>query len=120
MSGNLYPKYYKGENSLEVTQRNCKVEQQDKFSILKKIELGSLTDEGGKKANVNIATFDHVGLFKINDILNELKFIDISTQEGRSDAVVAAVKYKLMFDCRMFVEDVIKDVSVFGRKNSNI
>jgi len=104
-----------GNVSLNDTQRACKVEQEDETAKLTGLRGALIKKDTGEKTKVNVADFETVDIL---DILNDLKFIDVSTTTGVSDAAAANHSYTHMFDCKMFIQDSLKDVQVFGRKNT--
>jgi hypothetical protein len=103
---------YDGKGKLEETKRSCEEAQRRKRVQLQAIQMG-IAELGGQEIQVNVADFKKTD---IQQILNELKFIDTSTATGASDAASAAGKFTPMFDCKMFIEGQEKPVKVFGRK----
>jgi hypothetical protein len=106
-------KVFLGSVSLDDTCRACKVAQQDEAAKLTAIKGALLKKADGTQTNVNVASFEDVNIL---DILDDLKFIDISTAAGVSDAAAANHDFTLMFACKIFVQDELKDIQVFGRK----
>ena len=98
--------------TLAETERACEEDQRRNVVQLTNIENG-VAEINGQDTDANIADFADAG---IGDILNDLKFIDISTPAGASEAAAASGTYTPLFDCRMFIEGEVKDVKVLGRK----
>ncbi len=111
-----FTKNFPGSATLQRTQETCEETQGKKRAQLKKIELG-VAEIGGVDRNVNIVTFKDMKVNE-NEILKELKFIDVSTVEGDSDATAASGTHKLLFEGRMFSKDEKKDVKIFGKKRT--
>lgn len=109
-----FTRVYPGNASLAGSQRACRVEQQDETAKLTGIEPALFKRPDGTESNVNVADFENI---PITQILNDLKFVDVSTAQGASDAAALNQTHTRMFRCRMFVADRLKDVEVFGRKN---
>jgi hypothetical protein len=107
-----FMRVFHGSVALDDTRRACKVEQQDETARLTGIEP-ALLKKGATDTKVNVASFENINILQI---LNELKFVDVSTPQGASDAAALNSTHTLMFRCKMFVQDKLKDVEVFGRK----
>lgn len=108
-----FTRVFPGNASLTDSQRACKVEQQDERAKLTGIEPALFKRPDGTESNVNVAAFENI---PITDILNELKFVDVSTPQGATDAAALNATFTRLFRCKMFVGDQLKDVEVFGRK----
>jgi hypothetical protein len=109
-----FTRVFPGNASLADTQRACKVEQQDETAKLTKLEPALFKRLDGTESKVNVADFENV---PITQILDDLKFVDVSTPQGSSDAAGLNATHTLMFRCRMFIQDGLKNVEVFGRKS---
>jgi len=109
-----FTKNFPGSVTLQETEQTCEETQRRKRAQLKKIELGEAEIDGVKR-NANIVSFKDMRDNE-SEILKELKFIDVSTVEGMSNATAASGTHKLLFEGRMFVKDKITDVKVFGKK----
>jgi hypothetical protein len=105
-------KVYPATATLAETERACEEDQRRNVVQITKIENG-VAEIGGKDVDANIADYADTD---IGEILNDLKFIDISTPAGASEAAAASGTYTPLFDCRMFIEGDVKDVKVLGRK----
>lgn len=109
-----FTRVFPGNASLADSQRACKDEQQDETAKLTGIEPALFKRPDGTQSNVNVADFENI---PITQILNDLKFVDVSTPQGASDAAALNATYTRLFRCKMFVQDQLKDVEVFGRKS---
>lgn len=107
-----FMRVYPGNVVLDDTRRACKVEQQDETAKLTGIEP-ALFKKGGVDTKVNVASFENINILQI---LNELKFVDVSTPQGAADAAALNSTHTRMFSCKIFVQDKLKDVEVFGKK----
>lgn len=105
---------FRGTATLEETERACEEAQRRKRMQVQKIQLG-IAEMGGGEIPVNVADFKSKAL---SDILDDLKFIDMTLPAGATDANVASTTHTLLFDCRMFVGNNEKDVKVFGKKSA--
>ena len=108
-----FTRVYPGNASLADSQRTCKDEQQDERAKLTGIEPALFKRPDGTESKVNVASFENI---PITQILNQLKFIDVSTVQGASDAAAANRTHTHMFRCKMFIGDQLKDVEVFGKQ----
>ncbi len=107
-----FMRVFPGNVALDDTRRACRVEQQDETAKLTGIEP-ALLKKGGTDTKVNVASFENINILKI---LDDLRFVDVSTAQGASDAAALNNSHTLMFRCKMFVQDKLKDVEVFGKK----
>jgi hypothetical protein len=110
-----FTRVFPGNASLAESQRACKVEQQDETAKLTGLEPALFKRPDGTESKVNVADFSTT---PITQILNELKFVDVSTPQGASDAAALNQTHTRMFRCKMFVADQLKDIEVFGKKSS--
>lgn len=109
---------FPGSATLDDTRRACKVFQQDETARLTKIE-GIINDkEDGTEVKLNQATFEKVGnVLKVK----ELKFIDVSTNQGIADALAANATHNPLIgpnqnEFEIWVEDELTKVQVFAKK----
>ncbi len=112
-----FTRVYPGNALLADSQRACRVEQQDETAKLTAIEPALFKRPDGTESNVNVADFENGPNVPITQILNDLRFVDVSTPTGASDAAALNQTHTRMFRCKMFVGDQLKDVEVFGRKS---
>ena len=107
-----FSRVFLGSVPLADTQRACKTEQQDETAKLVNLEPALLKPGDGTETKVNVASFENTNILQI---LNDLRFMDVSTAQGASDAAALNATHTLMFRCKMFVANQVKDVEVFGR-----
>ena len=110
-----FTRVFLGEVPLADTQRACKDEQQDETAKLVGLEPALLKPGDGTETKVNVASFERTSILQV---LNDLRFIDVSTPQGASNAAALNATHTRMFRCKMFVGNQVKDVEVFGRQTS--
>src|SRR5262245_7809440 len=110
-----FTRVYPGNVALDEARRACKVEQQDETAKLINLEPALLKKGDGTETKVNVADFEETNILQI---LDELKFVDVSTAQGAADAAALSNTHTRMFRCNIFVNDQLKDVEVFGKKSA--
>jgi len=110
-----FMRVFPGNVPLTDSQRACKVEQQDERAKLLGIEPALFKPDDGTETKVNVANFE--GPVSILQILNDLRFVDVSTPQGASEAAALNATHTRMFRAKMFIQGNVKDVEVFGRRS---
>lgn len=111
---------YKGTATLDETKRACENAQMRRFMQVKNIQRGIAEIDGGEM-KVNVADFKST---PIGDILDVLKFIDLSTNPVQAVAdtniAINIEGFKeIIKECQIFVGEQVKKVKVLGKKSDS-
>ncbi len=111
-----FTRVYPGNVPLSDTQAACKTTQQDHTANLIGLKPALHKKPDGTKTKVNVADFDEDDDGDIGNIFVNLRLMDVSTAAGASNAAALAATHKKLFSCKVHIQDIVKDVEVYGKK----
>lgn len=111
-----FTRVYPGNVPLSDTQAACKTTQQDNTANLLDLRPALHKKPDGTKTKVNVADFEIDETGSVLNIFANLRLMDVSTAAGATAAAALAATHKKLFACKIHIQDVVKDVEVYGKK----